>query len=69
MFFDFRLGLGGTNLGKHDAEVNLVPQVLGFSDSMDVHFLEFSLSAAYTFEVDWVKQFKGKSTVKRRPKS
>lgn len=65
VFIDLRVGLGGSNLGKHNAQANLVPQILGFSDSMDVRFLEFSISAAYTFEIDWVKQFKGKSTDRR----
>jgi hypothetical protein len=69
LFIDLRTGLGGTNIGKHDAEANLVPQILGFSDSMDVRFLEFSLSVAYTFEIDWVKKFRGKSTDRSRKKS
>ena len=69
VFLDLRAGLGGSNLGKHNSQANLVPQILGFSDSMDVRFLEFSISAAYTFEIDWVQQFKGKSTDKYRRKS
>lgn len=68
VFVDIRAGLGGSNLGKHNSEANIVPQILGFSDSMDVRFLEFSLSAAYTFEIDWVQQFKGKSTDRRSRK-
>jgi len=69
LFIDLRTGLGGTNLGKHNAQANIVPQILGFSESLDVRFLEFSLSVAYTFEVDWVKQFRGKSTDRTRKKS
>ena len=69
VFIDLRAAFGGTNLGEHDAQANLVPQVLGYSESLDVRFLEFSLSAAYTFEVDWVQRFKGKSTVNKRKKS
>ncbi len=67
VFVDLRAGFGGTNLGKHDSEASI--PILGFSDSMDVRFLEFAISAAYTFEIDWVKRFKGKSTVKDRKKS
>lgn len=69
LFLDIRAGLGGTNLGEHNAEAILSPQILGFGESLDVRFLEFSISAAYTFEVDWVRRFKGKSTVKYRKKS
>ena len=69
VFIDLRAGVGGTNLDKHNSDAVLLPQILGFSDSLDVRFLEFSLSAAYTFEIDWVKKFKGKSTDKYRRKS
>jgi hypothetical protein len=69
VFIDIRAAFGGTNLGKHDSEAILVPQILGFSDSMNVRFLEFSISAAYTFEIDWVQRFKGKSTDRKRKKS
>ena len=64
VYIDLRAGLGGTNLGDFDSQAYL--PVLGFSDSMQVSFLEFSLSAAYTFEIDWISTRKGKSNVKSR---
>jgi hypothetical protein len=64
VYVDLRLGLGGTNLGDFDSQAQL--PVLGFSDSMQVRFLEFVVSAAYTFEIDWISTRKGKSNVKRR---
>lgn len=68
VFIDFRVSFGGTNLGEYDSEVFM--PILGFSDSMNVRFLEFSLGAAYVFEVDWnTLTRKGKSTVKKRKKS
>ena len=67
VFIDLRVGLGGTNLAEADGQASI--PILGFSDSMDVRFLEFSLSAAYTFQVDWALTKKGKSTVKKRRKS
>jgi hypothetical protein len=67
VFIDFRANIGGTNLGQFDSVATL--PVLGFNDSMDVRFLEFSLSAAYTWKVDWALTKKGKSTVKKRKKS
>ncbi|MEN8248511.1 MAG: porin family protein [Bacteroidota bacterium] len=67
VYLDFRVQLGGTNLGDYDSVANI--PILGFAESMDVRFLEFNLSAVYTFEVDWLKTKKGKSTAKRRKKS
>ena len=67
VFIDLRVGLGGTNLAEAEGKAQI--PILGFSDSMDVRFLEFSLSAAYTFQVDWALTKKGKSTVKKRKKS
>ena len=67
VFIDLRVGLGGTNLAEPEGSAQI--PILGFSDSLDVRFLEFSLSAAYTFQVDWALTKKGKSTVKKRKKS
>ena len=67
VFIDFRVGLGGSNLAEPEGQASL--PILGFSDSLDVRFLEFSLSAAYTFQVDWALTKKGKSTVKKRKRS
>lgn len=67
LFVDFRTNVGGTNLGEHDSRA-LLP-VLGFNESTQVRFLEFSISAAYTWSVDWALTKKGKSNVKRRKKS
>lgn len=64
VFIDLRMQIGGTNLGEFDSEANI--PILGFSESMDVRFIEFNISAVYTFEVDWVKTKKGKSTVRKR---
>ena len=64
MFIDFRTSFGSTDLGQHDSEVFL--PVLGFSDSMQVRYLEFIVSVAYTFEIDWISTLKGKSTNKKR---
>ena len=67
VFIDLRVGFGGSNLAEYEGSASL--PILGFSDSLDVRFLEFSLGAAYTFEIDWALTKKGKSTVKKRKKS
>jgi len=67
VYVDLRIGFGGTNLGQHDTVANL--NIIGFAESMSARFLEFSLSAAYTFEVDWIQTKRGKSTVTKRKKS
>lgn len=67
LFVDLRAAFGGSNLAESEGSANL--PILGFSDSMDVRFLEFSLSAAYTFEIDWIQTRRGKSTVRKRKKS
>lgn len=64
VYIDIRAGLGSTNLGKHNSEANI--PILGFSDSMDVRFLEFMISVAYAFEIDWIQTRKGKSTINKR---
>ena len=64
VFVDFRFGLGGTNLGEYNSQAIL--PVLGFSDSMNVSFLEVSASVAYTFEIDWISTRKGRSNIKSR---
>ena len=50
-------------------EAHGVDNWCGYSDSMDVRFLEFSLSVAYTYEIDWIQTRKGKSTIRKRKKS
>jgi hypothetical protein len=64
VFVDFRAGFGSTDLGKFDSRAEL--PVLGFSDSMQVRYLEFVLSVAYTFEIHWISTLKGKSTRNNR---
>lgn len=64
VYIDLRSSFGGTDLGQHDSEVFL--PVLGFSDAMQVRYLEFVVSVAYTFEIDWISTLKGKSTNKKR---
>jgi opacity protein-like surface antigen len=64
VYIDFRTSFGSTNLGQHDGAANL--PVLGFAESLDVRYLEFILSVAYAFELDWAQTKKGKSTVKKR---
>lgn len=64
VFIDFRFGLGGTNLGEYNSQAYL--PILGFSDTMNVKFLEVSVSAAYTFEIDWISTRKGRSNIKSR---
>ena len=59
--------LGGLILAEFDGEAYM--PILGFSDSMDVRFIEFSIGAAYVFSVDWALTKKGKSTVKKRKRS
>ena len=68
MFIDIRAGLGSTNLAKYDSESIYIPQILGFSESTDVRFLEFTLSVAYAFEIDWIQTRKGKSSSGRKKK-
>ena len=68
VFIDFRIQLGGTNLGDFDSEANI--PILGFAESTDVRFLEFNISAVYTFEVDWLRSTKkGRSTAGKRRRS
>ncbi len=67
VYIDFRVSFGGSNLAEFDGEASF--PVLGFSDSLDVRFLEFSLGAAYVFKVDWALTKKGKSTIKKRKRS
>jgi len=64
VFIDFRVGLGSTNLAEFDGEANL--PILGFSESLDVRYLEFMFSVAYAFEIDWIQTLKGKSTVTKK---
>lgn len=68
VFIDIRAGLGSTNLAKYDSESIYIPQILGFSDSTDVRFLEFMISVAYAFEIDWIQTRKGKSSSGRKKK-
>lgn len=67
VYLDFRVQLGGTNLGDYDSEANI--PILGFSESMDVRYLEFCISAVYTFEIDWLQTRRGKSTTTKRRRS
>ena len=64
VFLDLRTFFGSTNLIEHDGSANL--PILGFSDSMDVRFLEFVVSVTYAFEIDFKQTRKGKSTIKKR---
>lgn len=66
VFVDLRVGLGSTNLAKYDSEASI--PILGFSESMDVRFLEFMISVAYAFEIDWIQTRKGKSSSGRKKK-
>ena len=68
VFVDVRIGLGSTNLGEYDANAIYIPETLGFSESLDVRYLEFVLSVAYAFEIDWIQTRKGKSSSGRRKK-
>lgn len=61
---DLRIGIGGTHLAGLDGEAHL--PILGFVDSLDVSFLEISLSGSYVFEIDWAQTKKGKSTINRK---
>ena len=61
---DLRIGIGGTHLAGLDGEAHL--PILGFVDSLDVSFLEISLSGSYVFEIDWAQTKKGKSTKNRK---
>jgi Outer membrane protein beta-barrel domain len=60
VYIDLRAGVGSTNLAEFDSEASM--PILGFSESMDVRFLEFNISVAYAFEIDWIQTRKGKST-------
>lgn len=64
VFIDLRVGLGSTNLAKFDSEASI--PILGFSESLDLRFLEFMISVAYAFEIDWIQTKKGKSTIKNK---
>lgn len=64
LFLDFRIGIGHTFLGEPDSVNPNSINILGFDDDLKVHYRTFMVTVAYTFEIDFLKMRKGKSTIK-----
>ncbi len=61
---DLRYELGHSFLAQN--QIGIIPELIGFSDPLEVRNAGFRLSVAYLFDTKYEERKKGKSTIKRR---